>query len=54
VADGGLTHGDWLERVPQLLNDCAEEWTLRLGEPYPQGAAGSSCGPSATTTRLSP
>ena len=40
VADAGLTHGDWLERVPQLLNDCAEEWTLRLGEPYPQGAAG--------------
>ena len=40
MADAGLTHGDWLERVPQLLNDCAEEWTLRLGEPYPQGAAG--------------
>jgi len=40
VADAGLTHGDWLQRVPQLLNDCAEEWTLRLGEPYPQGAAG--------------
>jgi streptomycin 6-kinase len=40
VADAGLTHGDWLKRVPQLLNDCAEEWTLRLGEPYPQGAAG--------------
>jgi streptomycin 6-kinase len=40
VADAGLTHGDWLERVPQLLNDCAEEWTLRLGEPYPQSAAG--------------
>jgi streptomycin 6-kinase len=40
VADAGLTHGDWLERVPQLLNECAEEWTLRLGEAYPQGAAG--------------
>jgi hypothetical protein len=40
VADAGLTHGDWLQRVPQLLNDCAEEWTLRLGEPYPQGTAG--------------
>jgi streptomycin 6-kinase len=40
VADAGLTHGDWLERVPQLLAECAEEWGLRLGEPYAQGAAG--------------
>jgi streptomycin 6-kinase len=40
VADAGLTHRDWLERVPQLLSECAEEWGLRLGEPYPQGAAG--------------
>src|SRR5204863_5344433 len=40
VAGAGLTHGDWLERVPQLLSECAEEWGLRLGEPYPLGAAG--------------
>ena len=40
MADTGLTHGDWLERVPQLLSECAEEWGLRLGEPYSQGAAG--------------
>jgi streptomycin 6-kinase len=40
VADTGLTHGDWLERVPQLLSECVEEWDLRLGEPYVQGAAG--------------
>jgi streptomycin 6-kinase len=40
VAGAGLTHGDWLERVPQLLSECAEKWSLRLGEPYPQGAAG--------------
>ena len=40
MADTGLTHGDWLERVPQLLSECAEEWGLRIGEPYPQGAAG--------------
>jgi len=40
VADARLTHGDWLERVPQLLSECAEEWGLRLGEPYPLGAAG--------------
>ena len=40
MAGAGLTHGDWLERVPQLLSECAEEWGLRIGEPYPQGAAG--------------
>jgi streptomycin 6-kinase len=40
VAHAGLTHADWLARVPQLLNDCAEEWGLRLGAEYPQGAAG--------------
>jgi streptomycin 6-kinase len=40
VADAGLTHGVWLERVPDLLSECAEEWGLRLGEPYPAGAAG--------------
>jgi streptomycin 6-kinase len=40
VAGAGLTHGDWLERVPQLLSECAEEWGLRIGEPYSQGAAG--------------
>jgi streptomycin 6-kinase len=40
VADTGLTHEAWLERVPQLLAECAEEWTLRLGDEYPQGAAG--------------
>jgi streptomycin 6-kinase len=40
VADAGLTHGVWLERVPDLLSECAEEWELSLGEPYPAGAAG--------------
>lgn len=40
MADAGLTHGDWLERVPHLLTECAEEWSLRLGQPYLQGAAG--------------
>jgi streptomycin 6-kinase len=40
VAHSGLTHDVWLERVPQLLNECAEEWALRLGSPYPQGAGG--------------
>jgi streptomycin 6-kinase len=40
VADASLTHGVWLERVPDLVADCVEEWGLRLGEPYAQGAAG--------------
>jgi streptomycin 6-kinase len=40
VADASLTHGVWLERVPELLSECADEWELELGAPYPQGAAG--------------
>jgi len=40
VADAGLTHGVWLERVPDLVAECVEEWGLRLGAPYEAGAAG--------------
>jgi len=40
VARAGLTHADWLELVPNLLRECADEWTLQLGAPYSQGAAG--------------
>jgi streptomycin 6-kinase len=40
VADAGLTHGVWLERVPHLVTECVEEWGLTLGEPYEPGAAG--------------
>jgi streptomycin 6-kinase len=40
VADASLTHGVWLERVPDLIAECVEEWGLRLGEPYEAGAAG--------------
>ncbi|HEX9379880.1 MAG TPA: aminoglycoside phosphotransferase family protein [Gaiellaceae bacterium] len=40
MAGTGLTHGVWLERVPDLAKECAEEWALRLGEPYLAGAAG--------------
>jgi streptomycin 6-kinase len=40
VADAGLTHGVWLERVPELVAECVEEWELELGEPYEAGAAG--------------
>jgi streptomycin 6-kinase len=40
VADASLTHGVWLERVPDLVAQCVEEWGLQLGEPYPSGAAG--------------
>jgi streptomycin 6-kinase len=42
VADTGLKHETWLERVPTLLDECVEQWELRLGEPYEAGAAGYS------------
>jgi streptomycin 6-kinase len=40
VADASLTHGVWLERVPDLVAECVEEWRLQLGDPYEAGAAG--------------
>jgi streptomycin 6-kinase len=40
VADASLTHGVWLERVPELVTECAEQWGLRLDEPYQPGVAG--------------
>jgi streptomycin 6-kinase len=40
VADTGLTHDAWLERVPELVARWCEEWDLRLGEPYASGAGG--------------
>jgi streptomycin 6-kinase len=40
VADTGLTHGVWLERVPGLVRECVDEWGLWLGEPYVGGASG--------------
>jgi streptomycin 6-kinase len=29
----------WLERLPQLVGDCAERWGLRIGEPFPYAFA---------------
>ena len=40
MADASLTHGVWLERVPDLVAECVEEWGLQLGESYEPGAAG--------------
>ena len=40
MADASLTHGVWLERIPDLVAECVEEWELQLGEPYEAGAAG--------------
>lgn len=40
MAHAGLTHGVWLERVPDLVTECVEQWGLRLGEPYEAGVAG--------------
>jgi streptomycin 6-kinase len=42
VADASLTYGVWLERVPDLVAECVEEWGLQLGEPYVGGAAGDA------------
>jgi streptomycin 6-kinase len=39
VADAGLTLA-WARRVPELVTTCRELWDLRLGAPYPPGAAG--------------
>ena len=27
----------WLESLPRLADECAERWSLRLGEPFGQG-----------------
>ena len=40
MADPSLTHGVWLESVPDLVAECVDEWELRLREPYEPGAAG--------------
>jgi streptomycin 6-kinase len=40
VADAGLTHADWLPRVPTLLAETSTAWGLTLGEAYAPGAAG--------------
>lgn len=40
MADTGLTHDAWLERVPELVTRCCEEWALMPGLAYPPGAAG--------------
>jgi streptomycin 6-kinase len=26
---------DWLARLPRLVDECVEQWSLRLGEPFP-------------------
>jgi streptomycin 6-kinase len=40
MVDAGLTHAEWLERVPDLVAAWRNEWELQLGEPYQAGAAG--------------
>jgi streptomycin 6-kinase len=29
-----VTLDEWKERAPRLVEECAEQWSLRLGEPY--------------------
>jgi streptomycin 6-kinase len=40
LADAGLTPVDWRATAPELVAECAEEWGLRLGEPYTPGVVG--------------
>jgi streptomycin 6-kinase len=40
VADAALTPGDWRTTASDLVAECAEEWGLRLGEPYTPGVVG--------------
>ena len=40
MADDRLNQRNWLQTVPELVVECAEEWELQLGEPYPPGAVG--------------
>jgi streptomycin 6-kinase len=35
-----VRHADWLQRVPDLVAQCVDQWGLRLREPYSAGAAG--------------
>src|SRR5579859_6835160 len=30
---------DWIARLPRLVEECAEQWALEVGDPFPGGAA---------------
>jgi streptomycin 6-kinase len=40
VAVTGLTHAEWLARVPSVLAECATAWGLTPGQAYAAGAGG--------------
>ena len=40
MADAALTPTDWRAVAPELVAQCAEQWGLRLGQPYVPGVAG--------------
>jgi streptomycin 6-kinase len=40
VADTGLTPAGWRATAPALVAECAEQWGLRLGDPYVPGVVG--------------
>src|SRR5687767_3002174 len=40
VASGERPYDLWRSRVPELVAEAAERWSLRLGEPYVAGAGG--------------
>ena len=40
MADTGLTLADWRAGAPRLADEVAEDWGLRLGDPYVPGVCG--------------
>ena len=42
---------DWLARLPAIVDACAQEWSLRLGEPFAYAFASWLCRPSERTTQ---
>ena len=40
MADASLTLADWRAGAPRLADEVADEWGLRLGEPYVPGVCG--------------
>lgn len=41
-AEGSPAGREWLERLPRLMEGCADRWSLRLGEPFPYAYASLS------------
>jgi streptomycin 6-kinase len=51
-ADGGSERRDWVVRLPKIVGELADRWSLRLGEPYEPGGACSWVAPARTAAGL--